>query len=65
MEQADELIKREMIVLLEHDNAKYPLEGKKKMNKSAANGITHTDVPELGDFEDQELREVSYKIILS
>ena len=60
MEQADELIKKEMIMLLEHDNAKYPLEGKKKPNKNAANGNTHLEVPELDDFLDEELREVSY-----
>ena len=33
IEQADEIIRKELLTLLEHDNAKYPLEKKGKRRK--------------------------------
>ena len=61
-EQADELINKELLALLEYDNANYPLEEKaekerKKGGKRAANGKNSTAMPEIEDFE-EELKEV-------
>lgn len=64
MEQAEELIGKELLLLLESDAAKYPLEGgglKEKKNKgmkSEANGKVEVPVPEIEDFEEDELKEV-------
>jgi pre-mRNA-splicing factor CDC5/CEF1 len=60
IEQADEMIKRELLTLLEHDNAKYPLEEiankeRKKGSKRAANGPA---VPVIEDFQEDEMKEV-------
>ncbi|GJN11927.1 hypothetical protein PR202_ga30165 [Eleusine coracana subsp. coracana] len=62
LEQADDLIHEELLRLLEHDNAKYPLEEKsqkekKKGSKRQANGTTF--VPEIEDFDGGELKEAS------
>ena len=62
-EQADEMINKELLALLEHDNAKYPLEEKtekerKKGGKRVTNGKTSTAIPEIEDFEEEELKEV-------
>lgn len=62
-EQADEMINKELLALLEHDNAKYPLEEKaenekKKGGKRTANGRSSMPVPEIEDFEEDELKEV-------
>lgn len=59
VEQADELIRKELLSLLEHDNAKYPLDEKstkekKKAGKRAQNGPA---VPLIEEFEDNELKE--------
>ncbi|KAK4480457.1 hypothetical protein RD792_013530 [Penstemon davidsonii] len=61
VEQADELIRKELLSLLEHDNAKYPLDEKatkekKKGVKRAANGRS-APVPSIDDFEETELKE--------
>ncbi|MQL88180.1 hypothetical protein Taro_020733 [Colocasia esculenta] len=61
-EQADEMINTELLALLEHDNAKYPLEEKtdkerKRGAKRTANGKSATFVPEIEDFEESELQE--------
>uniref|UniRef100_A0A803PZE5 Cell division cycle 5-like protein n=1 Tax=Cannabis sativa TaxID=3483 RepID=A0A803PZE5_CANSA len=63
IEQADEMIRRELLTLLEHDNAKYPLnekvnKEKKKGAKRSANGSV-APIPEIEDFEEYELKEVS------
>ena len=63
LEQADELINEELRRLLEHDNAKYPLDEKtqkekKKGNKRQQNGGSL--VPEIDDFEEAELQEVHF-----
>ncbi|KAM1749887.1 hypothetical protein ACFX16_010991 [Malus domestica] len=61
IEQADEMVKVELLSLLEHDNAKYPFtekvdKRKKKGSKRSANGPT-TSVPVIEDFEEDELKE--------
>jgi pre-mRNA-splicing factor CDC5/CEF1 len=61
LEQADDLIHEELLRLLEHDNAKYPLDEKtqkekKKGNKRQANA---TAVPEIEDFHEDALKEVN------
>ncbi|OMO72098.1 hypothetical protein CCACVL1_17957 [Corchorus capsularis] len=58
IEQADEMIRKELLSLLEHDNAKYPLDekankGKKKGAKRPANG----SIPNIEDFEEDEMKE--------
>ncbi|XVF57124.1 hypothetical protein PTKIN_Ptkin06aG0178200 [Pterospermum kingtungense] len=58
IEQADEMIRKELLALLEHDNAKYPLDekankGKKKGSKRPATG----SIPSIEDFEEDELKE--------
>ncbi|KAK1627904.1 hypothetical protein QYE76_002219 [Lolium multiflorum] len=62
LEQADELINEELLRLLEHDNAKYPLDEqtqreKKKGSKRHANGPAL--VPEIEGFDEHELKEAS------
>ena len=63
LEQADELINEELFRLLEHDNAKYPLDEKtqkekKKGSKRQQNGGPL--VPEIDDFDEDELKEVLF-----
>ncbi|KAL5216247.1 hypothetical protein ABZP36_007648 [Zizania latifolia] len=60
LEQADELINEELLKLLEHDNAKYPLDeksqkDKKKWSKHQANEAS--SIPEIEDFDEDELKE--------
>ncbi|XP_043692881.1 cell division cycle 5-like protein, partial [Telopea speciosissima] len=62
IEQADEMIRKHLLNLLEHDNAKYPLEEKvgkekKKGVKRASSGTSAVSVPEIEDFEEDELKE--------
>ncbi|KAF8401884.1 hypothetical protein HHK36_012834 [Tetracentron sinense] len=62
IEQADEMIRKELLTLLEHDNTKYPLEDKvdkekKKGVKRTSNGKSTVSVPEIEDFEEDELKE--------
>lgn len=60
IEQADEMVRKELLALLEHDNAKYPLKvnkEKKKGLKRSANGSA-TSIPVIEDFEEDELKEV-------
>ncbi|GAV85856.1 Myb_Cef domain-containing protein [Cephalotus follicularis] len=66
IEQADEMIRKELLTLLEHDNAKYPLDGKvntekKKGVKRSANGSAAL-VPVIEDFEEVELAEANHFI---
>ncbi|KAK8949589.1 Cell division cycle 5-like protein [Platanthera zijinensis] len=61
-EQADEMINKELLSLLEHDNAKYPLnektdKDKVKGAKHSENGRSSNPVPEIEDFDEDELRE--------
>ncbi|KAH7867515.1 hypothetical protein Vadar_034390 [Vaccinium darrowii] len=66
IEQADEMIRKELLTLLDHDNAKYPLEDKvdkeiKKGAKRAANKKS-VSVPMIEDFEENEMKEADYLI---
>ncbi|KAK9137916.1 hypothetical protein Sjap_008510 [Stephania japonica] len=61
IEQADELIRKELLTLLEHDNAKYPLDEKaakekKKGSKRASSGKSVV-IPELDDIDEDFLKE--------
>ncbi|KAE8734655.1 Cell division cycle 5-like protein [Hibiscus syriacus] len=63
IEQADELIRKELLSLLEHDNAKYPLDEKankekKKGSKRSSNG----SVPSIEIFEEDEMKEADSRI---
>ncbi|KAK7337950.1 hypothetical protein VNO77_18542 [Canavalia gladiata] len=64
IEQADEMIRKELLTLLEHDNAKYPLDEKvnkekKKGVKRAANGPA---VPVIEDFQENEMKDADQLI---
>ncbi|KAF8401899.1 hypothetical protein HHK36_012849 [Tetracentron sinense] len=66
IEQADEMIRKELLTLLEHDNTKYPLEDKvdkekKKGVKRTSNGKSTVSVPEIEDFEEDELKEGEFE----
>ncbi|PKU70394.1 Cell division cycle 5-like protein [Dendrobium catenatum] len=59
-EQADEMINKELLSLLEHDNAKYPLNEKSdkvkvKGVKRAENGKSSNSIPEIEEFDEAEL----------
>ncbi|KAL3647836.1 Cell cycle serine/threonine-protein kinase cdc5/MSD2 [Castilleja foliolosa] len=63
VELADELVMKEILSLLEHDNVKYPLDenaakGKKKGGKKCANEKS-LPLPTLDDFEEDELKEAN------
>ncbi|GAB4853694.1 Cell cycle serine/threonine-protein kinase cdc5/MSD2 [Ancistrocladus abbreviatus] len=61
IEQADEMIGKELLSLLEHDNAKYPLD--EKAEKEKKKGLKHSagkptsSVSVIEDFEEDELKE--------
>lgn len=62
IEQADEMIRKELLALLEHDNAKYPLDEntdkeRKKGVKHTPNGKLSVSIPEIEDFEEDALNE--------
>ncbi|XP_078427926.1 cell division cycle 5 [Wolffia australiana] len=66
-ELADEMVNRELLVLLEHDNNKYPLDeksekGKKKGIKRTANGKSAWTIPGIEDFDDNQLKEADLLI---
>ncbi|KAL6500520.1 Cell cycle serine/threonine-protein kinase cdc5/MSD2 [Orobanche hederae] len=63
VEQADELVRKELLSLLEHDNVKYPLDEKaakekKKSGRRAANGKS-LSVPVIDDFAEDVLKEAA------
>ncbi|KAL6505159.1 Cell cycle serine/threonine-protein kinase cdc5/MSD2 [Orobanche gracilis] len=63
VEQADELVRKELLSLLEHDNVKYPLDEKaamekKKCGRRAANGKSRS-VPVIDDFAEDVLKEAA------
>uniref|UniRef100_A0A0A0M0E8 Uncharacterized protein n=1 Tax=Cucumis sativus TaxID=3659 RepID=A0A0A0M0E8_CUCSA len=67
IEQADEMIRKELLALLEHDNAKYPIDEKvnkekKKGSKRTGNGPT-TVIPTIDDFEQTEMEEVNFSLL--
>ncbi|PHU17030.1 Cell division cycle 5-like protein [Capsicum chinense] len=57
IEQADEMIRKELVSLLEHDNTKYPLD--EKAEKEKKKGVKRKAVaePAIEDFEEDELKE--------
>ncbi|KAJ6974776.1 cell division cycle 5-like protein [Populus alba x Populus x berolinensis] len=61
IEQADEMIRKELLALLEHDNAKYPLEEKpskeKKKGSKHASKRSAASIPMIEDFEEDELKQ--------
>ncbi|TKY74142.1 Cell division cycle 5 protein [Spatholobus suberectus] len=59
IEQADEMTRRELLTLLEHDNAKYPLDEKvtKEKKKGAKRAINGSDVPVIEDFPEDEMKD--------
>lgn len=64
IEQADEMIRKELLALLEHDNAKYPLEEiankeRKKGSKRAANGPA---IPVIEDYQEDEMKSADQLI---
>ncbi|XP_077229720.1 cell division cycle 5 [Tasmannia lanceolata] len=68
IEQADEMIKKELLALLEHDNSKYPLDEKsdkekKKGTKRTPNGKPAASIPEIEDFEEDVLKEADSLIM--
>lgn len=58
VEQADEMIRKELLALLEHDNAKYPLDDKLEKEKKKGVKRKSFHVPLIEDFEENELNEV-------
>lgn len=65
IEQADEMVRKELLSLLEHDNIKYPtdekVEEKKKGKRRAAKGKSDS-VPMIDEFEEDELKEADHFI---
>ncbi|XP_020233791.1 cell division cycle 5-like protein [Cajanus cajan] len=57
IEQADEMIKRELLTLLEHDNAKYPLDEKVNKEKKKGTKRAVNAVPVIDDFEEDEMKD--------
>ncbi|KAK4373534.1 hypothetical protein RND71_008918 [Anisodus tanguticus] len=57
IEQADEMIRKELVSLLEHDNTKYPLD--EKAEKEKKKGVKRKMVAEtmIEDFDEDELKE--------
>ncbi|KAJ7973552.1 Cell division cycle 5-related protein [Quillaja saponaria] len=60
IEQADEMVRKELLSLLEHDSAKYPLDD--KVNKEKKKGVKRTangsvSIPVIEDFEEYEMKE--------
>ncbi|KAG7023892.1 Cell division cycle 5-like protein [Cucurbita argyrosperma subsp. argyrosperma] len=66
IEKADEMVRKELLALLEHDNAKYPIDEKvnkekKKGSKRSGNRPTAA-IPTIDDFEVTEMEEADYLI---
>lgn len=66
IEQADEIISKELLSLLEHDNAKYPTDEKlDKEKKKGAKGAAHAksvSIPVIEEFEEDDLKEAGHLI---
>ncbi|KAE9593526.1 hypothetical protein Lal_00036572 [Lupinus albus] len=62
VEQADELIRKELLTLLEHDNAKYPLDENKEKKKGAKRSASGSAVPVIEDFEEEEMKDADQLI---
>ncbi|XP_060186260.1 cell division cycle 5-like protein isoform X2 [Lycium barbarum] len=57
IEQADEMIRKELVSLLEHDNTKYPLDEKAEKEKKKGAKRKVVAEPAIEDFEEDELKE--------
>ncbi|XP_059309078.1 cell division cycle 5-like protein isoform X2 [Lycium ferocissimum] len=57
IEQADEMIRKELVSLLEHDNTKYPLDEKAEKEKKKGAKRKVVVEPAIEDFEEDELKE--------
>ncbi|KAE9598014.1 putative transcription factor MYB-HB-like family [Lupinus albus] len=62
IEQADELIRKELLTLLEHDNAKYPLDENKEKKKGAKRSANVRVVPVIEDFQEYEMKDADQLI---
>ncbi|KAJ0764989.1 putative transcription factor MYB family [Helianthus annuus] len=62
IEQADEMIQKELLLLLEHDNAKYPLDDKEKKKGNKRAGAKSVSVPVIEEFDDDELKSADEMI---
>ncbi|XP_071686102.1 cell division cycle 5-like protein [Rutidosis leptorrhynchoides] len=65
IEQADEMIRKELLCLLEHDNAKYPIDEKVEKEKKRGNkrsGGKSVSVPVIDEFDEDELKEADQMI---
>lgn len=60
IEVADKMVREELLQLLEHDNAKYPLDEKAEKKKGAKNRTisSASQVLAIDDFDENELQEV-------
>lgn len=58
IEQADEMVRKELLSLLEHDNVKYPIDEKSEKEKKKGTKRKSVSVPVIEDFEEDELKEV-------
>ena len=60
IEVADKMVREELLQLLEHDNAKYPLDDKAEKKKGAKNRTNRSasQVLAIDDFDENELQEV-------
>ncbi|KAL7590108.1 hypothetical protein Lser_V15G35741 [Lactuca serriola] len=65
IEQADEMIRKELLLLLEHDNVKYPndekIEKEKKKGNKRAGGKS-VSIPVIEEFDEDELKEADKMI---
>ncbi|MED6204531.1 Cell cycle serine/threonine-protein kinase cdc5/MSD2 [Stylosanthes scabra] len=59
IEQADEMIRRELLALLEHDNAKYPLDEKvtKEKKKGSKRAVNEPVVPVIEEYQEEEMKD--------
>ncbi|KAK7283621.1 hypothetical protein RIF29_13261 [Crotalaria pallida] len=62
IEQADELIRKELLTLLEHDNAKYPLDENKEKKKGTKRSANGPAVPIIEDFQEDEMKDADQLI---
>lgn len=62
IEQADEMIRRELLVLLEHDNVKYPIDEKIEKEKKKNKRAKSVSVPVIEEFDQDELKEADEMI---
>ncbi|CAH9129875.1 unnamed protein product [Cuscuta epithymum] len=62
IELADEMIRKELLSLLEHDNVKYPVDEKSDKEKKKGSKRKSVNVPIIDDFDEDELKEADYLV---